>query len=67
MKNRSGNTISCFGHAVFLNAVALLVAEDVWKADSKTCQTLAELDLGEAEGIVLTISNNVVTCLHVKA
>jgi broad specificity phosphatase PhoE len=46
----TGDTVAVFGHAVFLNAVAVAVAEamDIEGAD----ETIAEMDLGEAEGIM---------------
>lgn len=47
-----GNTISLFGHAVFLNAVAMKICQ-VWGADAGTINKLKDLDLGESEGIVI--------------
>lgn len=48
-----GTTLSLFGHAVFLNAVAMMLCKKVWNADQATIAQLTELDLGEAEGIVV--------------
>eukprot|EP00192_Tetraselmis_astigmatica_P018376 CAMPEP_0117669336 /NCGR_PEP_ID=MMETSP0804-20121206/12074_1 /TAXON_ID=1074897 /ORGANISM="Tetraselmis astigmatica, Strain CCMP880" /LENGTH=245 /DNA_ID=CAMNT_0005477379 /DNA_START=42 /DNA_END=779 /DNA_ORIENTATION=- len=64
--NTPGNTISCFGHAVFLNAVAMLIAEDVWRADETVLNELIGLDLGEAEAILLDNSGGKVTLQHLK-
>ncbi len=47
-----GNTLSMFGHAVFLNAVALAIAKS-WGADDVLVQKILQLDLGEAEGIMI--------------
>ena len=46
----TGDTVAVFGHAVFLNAVAVAVAEamDIEGAE----ETIAGMDLGEAEGIM---------------
>lgn len=57
----AGTTISCFGHAVFLNAVAMKVAKE-WGADAATVQKLTDLDLGEAEGIVIARAANGSSC-----
>mmetsp|Transcript_46643 Transcript_46643/g.110563 ORF Transcript_46643/g.110563 Transcript_46643/m.110563 type:complete len:255 (+) Transcript_46643:117-881(+) len=46
-----GSTVSLFGHAVFLNAVAMMLASKAWGASPETLETLKSLDLGEAEGI----------------
>ena len=45
-----GDTVAVFGHAVFLNAVAVAVAEafGIENAD----ETVAQLELGEAQGIL---------------
>ena len=61
-----GNTITSFGHAVFLNAVAMIVAEKVWNADDATIKALSELDLGESEGIILTKTASGMTMTHMK-
>mmetsp|Transcript_29052 Transcript_29052/g.74718 ORF Transcript_29052/g.74718 Transcript_29052/m.74718 type:complete len:150 (-) Transcript_29052:302-751(-) len=49
-----GDTVAVFGHAVFLNAVAVSVAEamGIEKADEQ----VADFDLGEAQGILCDAS-----------
>ena len=51
---RTGDTVAIFGHAVFLNAVAVAVAEaqGIEQAEVK----VAELELGEAQGILCDAS-----------
>mmetsp|Transcript_17718 Transcript_17718/g.31583 ORF Transcript_17718/g.31583 Transcript_17718/m.31583 type:complete len:248 (-) Transcript_17718:405-1148(-) len=62
-----GDTLSCFGHAVFLNAVAVLVAERVWGASPDVIKQISEMDLGEAEGILLERKDDSMACRHMKA
>lgn len=64
MSSVPGSTISCFGHAVFLNAVAMMVCTSVWNADQATIKKLTDLDLGEAEGIVLELNGASCTLTH---
>jgi len=45
-----GDTIAVFGHAVFLNAVAVSVAEAMGITDAEAA--VAKLELGEAQGIL---------------
>uniref|UniRef100_A0A7S2HF34 Phosphoglycerate mutase (2,3-diphosphoglycerate-dependent) n=1 Tax=Haptolina brevifila TaxID=156173 RepID=A0A7S2HF34_9EUKA len=47
---RRGDTVAVFGHAVFLNAVAVAVGEAL--AIPQTEETVAAIELGEAEGIM---------------
>jgi hypothetical protein len=47
---KSGDTIAVFGHAVFLNAVAVAVAESMGIAGAE--ERVAALELGEAQGIM---------------
>ena len=51
---------------MFLNAVAMIVAEKVWNADAATVKALSELDLGESEGIILTKTASGMTMTHMK-
>lgn len=46
----SGDTVAVFGHAVFLNAVAVAVSEAMGIPDAE--MKVAELELGEAQGIM---------------
>ena len=57
----SGDTVAVFGHAVFLNAVAVAVAEamGVEQADDK----VSVIELGEAEGILCDGAAKTVTLL----
>lgn len=48
-----GDTLSLFGHAVFLNAVAMMLCRNVWGADEATITSLTTLELLEAEAIVV--------------
>jgi len=59
-----GNTLSLFGHAVFLNAVAMMLCSKVWGADADTINKLKDLDLGEAEGIEVTQKGDSCTLNH---
>jgi hypothetical protein len=47
-----GDTLAIFGHAVFLNAVALAIGEAVGIDQAESI--IQEFELGEAQGIVLT-------------
>jgi len=58
-----GNTVSFFGHAVFLNAAAMMLIK-AWNADEATIQKLTDLDLGEAEGIVIEYTGASCTLNH---
>ena len=58
-----GSTISLFGHAVFLNAAAMMLIK-AWNADEATIQKLTDLDLGEAEGIVIENTGASCTLTH---
>jgi len=49
-----GNTISMFGHAVFLNAAAMEFAIALNFSEEER-ETLAAINLGEAEGLSLTV------------
>mmetsp|Transcript_33412 Transcript_33412/g.51949 ORF Transcript_33412/g.51949 Transcript_33412/m.51949 type:complete len:150 (+) Transcript_33412:34-483(+) len=61
-----GNTLSMFGHAVFLNAAAMMVVGKVWNGDEKTINQLKSLDLGEAEGIQIDFNGNTCTVKHIS-
>mmetsp|Transcript_2536 Transcript_2536/g.5279 ORF Transcript_2536/g.5279 Transcript_2536/m.5279 type:complete len:246 (-) Transcript_2536:97-834(-) len=52
--HKPGNTISMFGHAVFLNAAAMEFAKCMNFSEAEL-KALTEVDLGEAEGLSLTI------------
>ena len=41
-----------FGHAVFLNATAMVILKE-WGADESVVKQMIDLDLGEAEGILI--------------
>ena len=64
------DTVVVAGHAVFLNAVALATAQAM-QASAETLQELMLLDLGEAEGIELSVTYErgawVPAITHVKA
>jgi len=60
---QSGDTISFFGHAVFLNAVAMQLAT-AWGQSEETRQKLIDMDLGEAEGIMLERDGSSVQITH---
>ena len=64
MVSTPGSTLSLFGHAVFLNAVAMMLCSKVWNADEATMNKLKDLDLGEAEGIVLVSTGSSCTLEH---
>ena len=55
---QDGDTVAVFGHAVFLNAVAVAVAEamGIPRAD----ELVAVLELGEAQGILCDSAEQVV-------
>jgi len=48
--SKKGNTLACFGHALFANAVAKLVGEAMGLSKDDIA-ALSEIDLGESEGI----------------
>ena len=49
-----GDTLFVFGHAVFLNAVAMSVADEMGtNMDEAEKAKISALDLGEAEGIAI--------------
>jgi broad specificity phosphatase PhoE len=52
-----GSTLAVFGHAVFMNAVAVAVAEAMGIKDG--AETIGAFELGEAEGIVCESSGSV--------
>lgn len=54
-----GDTVAVFGHAVFLNAVAVAVGEAMGIADAEA--QASELELGEAQGIVCDAKAQTVT------
>ena len=56
-----GNTFGIFGHAVFLNAVAYAIAN---AANSRDAEDILDLDLGEAEALVLDLEIGAVDHLH---
>ena len=58
---QDGDTVAIFGHAVFLNAVAVAVAEAM--AIPQADDVVAVLELGEAQGILCDASAKSVTLL----
>jgi hypothetical protein len=64
------DTVVVAGHAVFLNAVALATLQAM-QGNTETVGTLMALELGEAEGIELSVTYErgawVPTITHVKA
>lgn len=65
VKHNQGNTISVFGHAVFLNAVAMQLML-ACGASAVEVQKATEVDLGEAEGFAVDIGAGATsaTCTH---
>jgi len=63
VKHNAGNTITFFGHAVFLNAIAMQVLT-AWGGDATQVAALTDLDLGEAEGILLERGASGATVKH---
>ena len=61
MRSKTGDTLAVFGHAVFLNAVAVAVAEAM--AIPQADDVVAVLELGEAQGILCDASAKSVTLL----
>eukprot|EP01036_Dinobryon_divergens_P039403 gene39403-51938_t len=57
----SGDTLSVFGHAVFLNAVAYAVAEELNVRDA---EYILDVDLGETEALLLDLESKSIT--HLK-
>ena len=53
----SGDTVAVFGHAVFLNAVAVAVGEAMNISQAE--QTVAAMELGEAQAIMCDSSGRV--------
>jgi len=53
-KHNQGNTITVFGHAVFLNAIAMQLML-ACGADAAQIAAMTDVDLGEAEGIAIDI------------
>jgi hypothetical protein len=49
---------------VFLNAVAMMLCSKVWNGDQTSIDTLKDLDLGEAEGLVVQLSGQSCTLTH---
>eukprot|EP01063_Lacrimia_lanifica_P036350 TRINITY_DN7175_c0_g8_i1.p2 TRINITY_DN7175_c0_g8~~TRINITY_DN7175_c0_g8_i1.p2 ORF type:complete len:473 (+),score=218.09 TRINITY_DN7175_c0_g8_i1:71-1420(+) len=56
----NGKCVAVWGHAVFLNAIALLAAE-ACKASEETVASLLDMDLGETQGILLDIPTGTVS------
>jgi hypothetical protein len=56
-----GDAFAIFGHAVFLNAVAYLIA-DAWSIQN--LDDILGLDLGEAEALVLDSESGIASHLH---
>ena len=50
-----GSTVSVFGHAVFLNAIAYKVAQAAGASDDAKA-ALLDMDLGETEGIRIDLT-----------
>lgn len=55
-----GDCLAVFGHAVFLNAIALILAEAAGGAQ-ETIDSLLDMDLGETQGILLDIETGTIT------
>lgn len=55
-----GDCLAVFGHAVFLNAIALVLAEAAG-GSSETIDSLLDMDLGETQGILLEIETGTIT------
>ena len=51
MRSKSGDTLAVFGHAVFLNALAVAVGEAMGLANAK--DLVGGMDLGETQGIMV--------------
>ena len=51
-KHNAGNTITVFGHAVFLNAVAMQVVT-ACEGDAAAVAVMTDVDLAEAEGVAV--------------
>jgi len=62
---KKGNTLSCFGHAVFLNAAAMQLIK-TWGAEEATVKQLVDLDLGEAEGILIERAGDKCSIKHMS-
>ncbi|KAK3236346.1 hypothetical protein CYMTET_53508 [Cymbomonas tetramitiformis] len=62
--DKPGDTISMFGHAVFLNAAAMQFLK-MWGFSSTQAKDLTEINLGEAEGIILEKNNGVCSLKHI--
>ena len=57
--DNGGDTIAVFGHAVFLNAVAIAVGEAM--AIGQAEEKVAEMELGEAQGILCDSENKAIS------
>jgi broad specificity phosphatase PhoE len=55
----NGNCFAVFGHAVFLNAIAVLLCE-ACSCTQETFDSLMDMDLGETEGILLDIESGTI-------
>ena len=55
----SGDTLAVFGHAVFLNAVAVAMAESF--SISNADRIIMEFELGEAQGILIDGKTKAIT------
>merc|ERR1719198_1763975 len=56
----TGDTIAIFGHAVFLNSVAVAIGEAM--AIDQADEKIAELELGEAQGIMCDAKAGITLC-----
>ena len=57
-----GDTVAVFGHAVFLNAVAIAVAEAMGIKQAE--ELVAVLELGEAQGILCDAEAQAISLCH---
>jgi len=61
MRSSKGDTLAVFGHAVFLNAVAVAVGEAMGMADADAM--VGGMDLGETQGILCNASTKTIELL----
>ena len=61
MRSKTGDTLAVFGHAVFLNALAVAVGEAVGIGNSK--DLVGGMDLGETQGIMVDATAKSITLL----
>lgn len=57
--------LAVFGHAVFLNAIAYVVAHQVSNAAPADLDLILDMDLGETEGLLVNLQTG--KCDHLRA